>query len=96
MKKHAILMTAYCHPHLINRMLDEYSPHFDFYIHIDKKSALSADALHLSDNVTVIKELNVNWGGVNHLRAFLRLIAGYAEDPDPDQWDHQKNYAFFA
>lgn len=74
MKKHAILMTAYCHPHLINRMLDEYSPHFDFYIHIDKKSALSADALHLSDNVTVIKELNVNWGGVNHLRAFLRLM----------------------
>lgn len=74
MKKHAFLMTAYCCPHLINRTLDKYSPYFDIYIHIDRKSDLKAADLHLSDNVTVIKELNVNWGGYNHLRAFLRLM----------------------
>lgn len=74
MKKHAFLMTAYCCPHLINRTLDKYAPYFDIYIHIDRKSALAAEDLHLSDNVTVIKELNVNWGGYNHLRAFLRLM----------------------
>lgn len=74
MKKHAFLMTAYCCPHLINRTLDKYAPYFDIYIHIDRKSALTAADLHLSDNVTVIKELNVNWGGYNHLRAFLRLM----------------------
>lgn len=74
MKKHAFLMTAYCCPDLINRTLDKYASCFDIYIHVDKKSDLNPEDLHVSESVTVIKELNVNYGGYNHLRAFLRLM----------------------
>lgn len=72
--KHAILMTVYQSPELINRTLDKYASNFDFYIHIDKKSKLDIRSLRKYKNVTIIKKYKVNWGGFNHLRAYFALM----------------------
>lgn len=72
--RHAILMTAYKQPELINRWIDNYAHLFDFYIHIDLKSSVKPNDIHVKDNVYILKKYKVNWGGVNHLKAFIELM----------------------
>lgn len=61
--RHAILMTAYKQPEQINRWIDNYAHLFDFYIHIDLKSSVKPNDIHVKDNVYILKKYKVNWGG---------------------------------
>lgn len=71
--RHAILMTAYKQPELINRWIDNYAHLFDFYIHIDLKSSVKPNDIHVKDNVYILKNTKLT-GGVNHLKAFIELM----------------------
>lgn len=64
--------------------LDRYAKDFAFYIHIDAKSRMKESDLHLYSSVKVIKKYNVNWGGTNHLKAFIDLMRLAFEMADYD------------
>lgn len=64
-------MTAYKDVEQINRFINVAPDNFDFYIHLDKKSAVDKSAL--SPRAKVFSEYNVFWG-VEHLKAFLFLL----------------------
>lgn len=67
--------------------LDRFASVFDFYIHIDKKSELKTSDIHAYPNVHVYKNLTVNWGGFNHLKAFIDLM-NYARRNDEYDFYH--------
>lgn len=78
--KHAILMTAYKQPELINLWIEKFSGLFDFYIHIDSKSPIKPGDIHTTGkNIHIIQTYKVNWGGLNHLKAFIDLMKLAAE-----------------
>lgn len=54
-------MTAYKDVEQINRFINVAPDNFDFYIHLDKKSAVDKSAL--SPRAKVFSEYNVFWGG---------------------------------
>ncbi len=75
--KQAILITAYDSFDQLNLLLDQFDDYFNIYIHIDKKSDL--EELRLMEllkkkNVKYAgRDYTVNWGGVNHLKSYLKL-----------------------
>lgn len=78
--KHAILMTVYKDAKLINRLIASYPEEFMIYIHIDKKTALEETDICSRKNVKVFKEYRVNWGGLNHVRAYIFLLKKAIKD----------------
>ena len=76
--KHAILITAYKDLKQLADLVDEFdATYFNVYIHIDKKSKVDKNIVE-----TILNKLNVkcierkyiiNWGGINHLNAYLLL-----------------------
>lgn len=73
--RHAILMTVYKDAELINFLLNKFYCDFDIYIHIDKKSSLTANQIIKSPKIRVYKEFSIKWGGNNHTKAILMLLA---------------------
>ena len=71
---HAILMTVYKDPKLINFIINLYPDEFYIYIHIGKKSYIKPEDLIMRKRMFIYKEYTVNWGGVNHFRAMLLLL----------------------
>ena len=72
MMRHCIVMTAYKDVEQINRFVESAPENFDFYIHIDKKSAI--DKAQISKRAKVFCEYKIYWGAVEHLKAFLFLL----------------------
>jgi len=76
--KQAVLITAYTNIEHLNSIISSLSDNFEFYIHIDKKSNIyKEDILRLTQkkNVALVSQkYNINWGGINHLKAILFLL----------------------
>lgn len=84
MIKQALLITAYKnfeHLQELVRFFDD--PLFSIYIHIDVKSDINEqDLISLQRyNVTLVRKYKVNWGGLNHLKAYLLLSKLALEEP---------------
>lgn len=77
--KQAIIITAYKNINQLEKIADFFNPNtnFELYIHLDKKSNIpdaELDKLLNYQNVKLVsREYNVNWGGINHLKAILLL-----------------------
>jgi hypothetical protein len=75
--KQAILITTYKDFEQLIELINEFDDTFNIYIHIDKKSEVSLNNYKKLKNINNVKYLGndfkVNWGGVNHLKAYLRL-----------------------
>lgn len=82
----AILITAYKNYHHLECLIDFFDNSFNIYIHIDKKSSIpSEDIKKLSSKRQVryvSQEYKINWGGINHLKAILKLADKAVEDKD--------------
>ncbi|MFR9165490.1 MAG: beta-1,6-N-acetylglucosaminyltransferase [Dysgonomonas sp.] len=80
----AILITAYTNIKHLNDITESLNDNYIFYIHIDTKSDIrdsDIERLSKKNNVAFIKkEYNVNWGGLNHLKAILLLLAEAVKD----------------
>lgn len=68
-------MTVYKNPDFIKRLISSYPLNFDIYIHIDAKSDIKdSEFSYRNRRVFCKKEYKINWGGLNHLKAFLSLL----------------------
>ncbi len=78
-EKHAILITAYKNLEQLLFLVGQFDNNFNIYIHIDKKSVLTPQIKKKLNSITNVKyfaqDLKVNWGGVNHLKCYLKLSA---------------------
>ena len=74
----AIIITAYKNFEQLDFLADFFSPCFDVFIHVDKKSEeISKDKIVLLNskkNVYAIQKYNIKWGGKDHLNAILFLM----------------------
>lgn len=77
MQQQAILITAYKEFDQLLHLIKQFDSYFTIYIHIDKKSSFSnkqISKLKEQENVEYVgQDYKVNWGGVNHLHAYLQL-----------------------
>ncbi|KIA84626.1 hypothetical protein OA84_03730 [Kaistella solincola] len=76
--KHAILITAYKDFQQLANLVEEFpADDYNIYIHIDKKSKVDENIISKvssKENVKCIeRKYVINWGGLNHLNAFLHL-----------------------
>ncbi|MGZ2368711.1 beta-1,6-N-acetylglucosaminyltransferase [Ancylomarina sp. YFZ004] len=75
--KQAILITAYKNFEQLKELINEFDENFNIYIHVDKKSRLTKKAIREITNISNVKyftqKYKVNWGGLNHLKAYLKL-----------------------
>jgi hypothetical protein len=75
--KQAVLITAYKDFDQLVELVNLFDEDFNFYIHIDKKASLPAEfkfELLALENVKYLgQDYVVNWGGLNHLLAYLHL-----------------------
>lgn len=72
--KQAILITAYCQLEFLKEIVGFFDDHFDFYIHIDKKSPKKDIPFMDMPNVKVYSKYRVQWGSEKHLRAIVFLM----------------------
>lgn len=76
--RQAIIITAYKNFEQLDFLADFFSPCFDVFIHVDKKSKeISKDKIALlntKENVYAIQKYNIKWGGKDHLNAILLLM----------------------
>ncbi len=83
--KQAILITAYKNYHHLEEIIKFFDDNFELYIHIDKKSKISKTELNQLKNYDIVKlvaqKYKVNWGGFNHLRSILFLVAEAIKNP---------------
>lgn len=82
--QHAILITAYKNFNQLVDLINTFDSSFRCYIHIDKKSKFTEDQiteLQKIENVDfAVRYYEVNWGGVNHLRAIILLMLEAQKD----------------
>ena len=72
--KHAILIQCHNKPEIVNFLIENLpSEHFDFYIHVDKKSDIF-DKIVRKKNVIFSKRIDVRWGRVSQIEATLALF----------------------
>ena len=72
--KHAICIQCHNIPEIINFWINNLpSEHFDFYIHVDKKSNI-ADLIVKKRNVTFVERVDVRWGQYSQVTATLNLL----------------------
>lgn len=76
--KQAILITSYKDFEQLKKLIYAFDEtFFNLYVHIDKKSNVSAKTLHELTTIKNVKYLSqdykVNWGGLNHLKSYLKL-----------------------
>ncbi len=73
----AILITAYTNIEHLFDVICSFNANYNIYIHIDKKSKVrdkDISRLLSKGNVFLSCKYNVNWGGINHLKAILLLL----------------------
>lgn len=88
-------MTVYKDAKQVNRFIDAAPSNFDFYVHIDKKSALRAD--DISQRANVCSVYKIYWGAVEHLKAFLLLMEqAYTSGKGYDFYHLATGQDFFA
>ena len=84
--KQAILITAYKDFDQLYELAALFDTDFNIYIHVDRKAQLSALWRSRILALPAVKYLGqddvVNWGGLNHLRAYLKLAAAALKDPE--------------
>ena len=84
--KQAILITAYKDFDQLCLLVDFFDQDFNIYIHVDKKSTIPEDLkseLTGKKNVKYLRQdYKVNWGGVNHLKSYLKLAEISLHDVD--------------
>lgn len=78
----AILITAYKNKTYLKKVINFFASKYKVYVHLDKKSSIEKKELKINDNVIVIKEYKINWGGINHLYAILELLKLALSDSD--------------
>lgn len=73
----AILITAYKNYSHLKGLIGFFDSHFSIYIHIDKKSNISQEQVNELNNLpnvySISLQYKINWGGINHLKAILKL-----------------------
>lgn len=80
----AVLITAYKDAKQLDELLKTLYGKFKVYLHIDAKSE-ELQELEIKNRypqVKIVKKFRINWGGVNHLKAILELLAMAAEDAE--------------
>lgn len=84
--KQAILITAYKDFCQLKKLVQEFDSSFNIYIHVDKKSVFTAsikkDLINISNVHYVSQDYKVNWGGLNHLKSYLKLCDIALENKD--------------
>lgn len=85
--KQAILITAYKNFSQLGFMISCFDYQlFNVYVHIDKKSKISKEALKSLKKIHSVKYVSrkywVNWGGINHLNAILHLSSQALKDEE--------------
>ncbi len=75
----AFLVTAYHKQEqleLLLALLGSKFGHGDIFVHLDRKSTIDPTALRgrVHEDLNVVKEYDVHWGGFNQLRSILSLI----------------------
>lgn len=87
----AILITAYKNYTHLRDLVQFFDENYSIYIHIDQKGSISAEEiteLRRYTNVKLVSQAyNINWGGINHLRAIL-LLAKEALVTEGNQYFH--------
>ena len=89
--KQAILITAYKDFKQLIYLVNLFDNTFNIYIHIDKKSKLNKENLVVLQECPYVRYVGcfykINWGGVNHLKAYLELCKLAFQDKD-NQYFH--------
>ena len=89
--KQAILITAYKDFKQLIYLVNLFDDTFNIYIHIDKKSKLNKENLVVLQECPYVRYVGcfykINWGGVNHLKAYLELCKLAFQDKD-NQYFH--------
>lgn len=89
MKKIAMLVLCHTMPEQVNEFVARFdSKHFDFYIHVDRKSDIAGE-IKERENVTIIpadKRVSVIWAGYGMVEATLILIRTAMDKGDYDYY----------
>ena len=84
--KQAILITTYKDFEQLIELINEFDETFSIYVHIDKKSKISPKTYQELTKIKNVKyvgrDYKVNWGGLNHLKSYLRLSEIALKDKD--------------
>jgi hypothetical protein len=77
--KQGVLVTTFKEPAWFERTIRCLGGEFSFFVHVDRKSKPAVlegfrDLARKYNNVTVLSQYTVNWGGYNHLKAILLLV----------------------
>lgn len=84
--KQAILITAYKDFDQLTQLIDEFDENFSIYIHIDRKSKISEKKYQDLKRRKIVRyvgqDYKVNWGGLNHLKSYLKLSQIAFEDKE--------------
>lgn len=84
--KQAILITAYKNVNHLVSIINFFDDNFEVYIHFDKKSLISKEALYSLKKFSIVKlvsqKYNVYWGGINHLKSILYLSSEALKNKD--------------
>lgn len=84
--KQAVLVTAYKDIAHLRRIAAYFGHGFELYIHVDRKSAVSATELSELGSMPAVARISrrfrVNWGGRNHLRSILHLVRESLKNPE--------------
>jgi hypothetical protein len=70
----AVLILAHKNIDLLNRLVGHLAEDFDVFVHLDKKSALTAADVLRHDRVDVVSRYRVYWGSFNQIRAMIDLL----------------------
>lgn len=80
----AILITAYKNEAMLKNLIQYFEDKARVYVHIDANSPLDPKRIQIPEykNLTVWKLYKTEWGSLNHLLAFLRMMRAALECED--------------
>jgi hypothetical protein len=86
---HAILVTAYKDFESLLALAEYFTEPFRIFIHIDSRSKIHRTKPEILKKLQGLKQVRIiqrnqkiNWGGINHLYAYLELAAAAIKEPD--------------
>ncbi len=84
--KQAILIGAYKDFDQLRELINVFDETFNIYVHIDKKSNITTKIRHEFTTIKNVRyfsqDYKVNWGGLNLLKAYLKLSEIALEDKE--------------
>lgn len=76
MKKQCVVITAYKEPETLRELLRILNEKFYCFVHIDKKVEVEFESVKSEfRDVSFISKYEVNWGGYEHLRGIVDMLA---------------------